>query len=317
MRDSSKTQVILLVADPQIQGYQDEKSFPIGSFARWDIDRYLSQTFGLAYSYCKPDVVIFLGDLMDEGSKATTLEYKYYYYRVQSIFSAAKYTKKIYVPGDNDVGGEYRDMRTEKKVDRFVKHFEELLGIVKFGFVDYIKLDLRTHDSYSEDRQQFAERHRFQVTSPVKILVGHETVSPKLKMHVYPILKLLKPQLIFSAHWHKSNLFECSDCMMNDDDHWSVHRRDISNVEGYLNINLTGKYSLTEIMVPTCSYRMGEENMGYGVAIIDSDLNMKYTVLWLPQRYLLLYMYLFVGGVVLLFNILVVICFEMGKRKRR
>lgn len=55
--------------------------------------RYLSQTFGLAFSYCKPDVVIFLGDLMDEGSKATPLEYKYYYYRIQSIFSAAKYTK--------------------------------------------------------------------------------------------------------------------------------------------------------------------------------------------------------------------------------
>jgi len=31
---------VLLIGDPQIQGYQDEPSFPVGSLARWDIDRY-------------------------------------------------------------------------------------------------------------------------------------------------------------------------------------------------------------------------------------------------------------------------------------
>jgi hypothetical protein len=38
-RDNAKYQVILMVADPQIQGYQDELVFPVGTLARWDIDR--------------------------------------------------------------------------------------------------------------------------------------------------------------------------------------------------------------------------------------------------------------------------------------
>jgi hypothetical protein len=48
--------------------------------------RYLSKTFSLAYSYVQPDVVVFLGDLFDEGSKAFPYEYKSYMSRFQSIF---------------------------------------------------------------------------------------------------------------------------------------------------------------------------------------------------------------------------------------
>lgn len=48
--------------------------------------------------------------------------------------------QKIYIPGDNDIGGEFRDFRTQKKVDRFVKHFENLTGVTTFGFIDYIKV---------------------------------------------------------------------------------------------------------------------------------------------------------------------------------
>ena len=37
--DLQNEQVALLVADPQLQGYQDEAIFPVGQLARWDIDR--------------------------------------------------------------------------------------------------------------------------------------------------------------------------------------------------------------------------------------------------------------------------------------
>lgn len=51
--------------------------------------RYLTQTFSLAHAYANPDVVVFLGDLMDEGSKATKDEYMSYYFRFLKVFSAA------------------------------------------------------------------------------------------------------------------------------------------------------------------------------------------------------------------------------------
>ena len=42
----------------------------------------------------------------------------------------------------------------------------------------------------------------------------------------------------------------------------------MSLIDDYVTIDMRGQYSLNEIAVPTCSYRMGETNIGYGVAVI-------------------------------------------------
>lgn len=303
-RDPGQTQVILFVSDPQIQGYQDEPGFPLGNIIRWDIDRYLTQTFSLAHAYANPDVVVFLGDLMDEGSKATKDEYMSYYFRFLKVFSAADKDKKVYIAGDNDIGGEYRDVRAEWKMDRFEKHFDFLTGVDKFGFIDYIKMDMQTQGSSFLPMRDLADSLKKKITSPIRILLSHETVMPRPKVELYPLLHRLNPHLIFSGHWHKSNVFVCDDCMAEDDLHWTVHRRDLSWMRDYMSVNLTiSDYALTEVMVPTCSYRMGEPNMGYGVAVIESTGQMKYAVLWLPQRYMMLCVYLLVLVPVLLGNI--------------
>ncbi|XP_052068551.1 uncharacterized protein LOC127707834 isoform X2 [Mytilus californianus] len=281
-RNYEEEQVILLVSDPQLQGYQMEPPFPIGSFSRWDIDRYLTRTFGLVYHHVKPDIILFLGDLIDEGSTAVDEEYHYAYQRFIDVFSAAEYTKKIYIPGDNDIGGEGRDFRTQKKVDRFVKNFENITGVSTFGFIDYIK---------NPEDMVWVVRPR--KASPVHVLVSHFSVLVRDKMRVNPILQQVRPHLIFSGHWHKANVFLCNDCMKDDDSSWSVKQRNIEDMKGWMVTNLTEKpFSITEIMVPTCSYRMGVPNMGYGVAIIRKNGELSYTVLWTPERYKMLYGYL-------------------------
>lgn len=55
------------------------------------------------------------------------------------------FNQKIYIPGDNDIGGEGRDFRTRKKEERFVKNFENMTGVSTFGFIDYIKVWLYRH----------------------------------------------------------------------------------------------------------------------------------------------------------------------------
>jgi metallophosphoesterase superfamily enzyme len=35
---------------------------------RWDSDKYLKKSYSFAMSYVQPEVVVFLGDLFDEGS---------------------------------------------------------------------------------------------------------------------------------------------------------------------------------------------------------------------------------------------------------
>ena len=42
----------------------------------------------------------------------------------------------------------------------------------------------------------------------------------------------------------------------------------MSLIDDYVTIDMRGQYSLNEIAVPTCSYRMGEKNIGFGVAVI-------------------------------------------------
>jgi len=122
---------ILYVADPQIQGYLNEGS--TGPIKRWDIDRYLSKTFSWAMYAYEPQVVIFLGDLIDEGSEADKDDYLDYVKRFKNVYtikneerattSYDSKTQAIFVPGDNDIGGEGSDRVTKEKVERFQKYF--------------------------------------------------------------------------------------------------------------------------------------------------------------------------------------------------
>lgn len=52
-----------------------------------DYCRYLSVTYQHIFNFVQPDVVIFLGDLFDEGSIATELDFKDYVERLLEIFS--------------------------------------------------------------------------------------------------------------------------------------------------------------------------------------------------------------------------------------
>ena len=76
---------VLLVADPQLQGLEDERR--AGSVTRWDADRYLRKTFAWAASCYSPDAVVFLGDLLDEGSRTGDGDiYDDYVARFKSIY---------------------------------------------------------------------------------------------------------------------------------------------------------------------------------------------------------------------------------------
>lgn len=51
---------ILFVADPQILGEEKETRW----LARYDNDKHISRNYKQAFSHVKPDIVIFLGDLI-------------------------------------------------------------------------------------------------------------------------------------------------------------------------------------------------------------------------------------------------------------
>ncbi|KAK7112446.1 uncharacterized protein [Littorina saxatilis] len=317
-RDPNEELVILFASDPQLIGIQDEHGFPVGAISRWDSDRFLRKTFSLAYSYTQPDVVVFLGDLMDEGSKALRSEYDSYMDRFQDIFYPSLNSKVVYIPGDNDIGGEGFDFRTKFKISRFERHFENLTGVVNVHFIDFIKLDFRTqYDSFTVKKQDVSGMTQ-KLTAPVRIIVNHEPVVSQLKMLVYPLLKLVQPNLIFSGHWHESFHYVCETCLSSNADsgHWPVHMRDLRKLQGWTEADFTNLISLNEFMVPTCSYRMGTKTIGYGVAVVKKSGSMQYTVLWLPHRYTQLYGYL-VSLIVILFIVFILYIFVYVNKTHR
>ena len=152
---------LLLVADPQLIGENDEPWF-IGWLARWDADRYLRSSFVMANSYIKPDATIFLGDLFDEGLKATDDQMDRYFERFEAIFHSRKMSQKFgikqfYISGDNDVGGEYFGDRNNRLVKRFEKYFGPNVDMYKLNsYIKFLRLDLDyTGSFYFGNKQKY------------------------------------------------------------------------------------------------------------------------------------------------------------------
>lgn len=138
---------ILLVADPQLLGETFDTNI-YSNIAIDDSDDYLKKTFARAYAYTKPDVVCFLGDLLDEGSIATNDAYKRYLKRFNHVFMMSSNGEKIFIPGDNDIGGDRYDyvrIINAFKKDRFRKSFNETNIVVVNKRLRFLNINLLTH----------------------------------------------------------------------------------------------------------------------------------------------------------------------------
>ncbi|XP_077980442.1 uncharacterized protein LOC144435707 [Glandiceps talaboti] len=289
---------VLFVADPQLQGVVNEPRFPFGTITRWDSDFYLQKTFELALYFFEPDVVVFLGDLLDEGSIASDEAYLTYKRRFfKNIFTIPKHmnVKMLFLPGDNDIGGENNDHITETKVKRFEEHFGTMSEVVTYKYADFLKVNLvpwmpfrnvASENVFRERLDQDLEELVLLSDNRVRILLAHPKLSSVKVSRKAELLIRLKPQYAFTAHFHHESYLEHDvDNLAKRFEALYPDQRPKSRIQG---MNPQTK----EFSVPTCSYRMGEKEMAYGAAIIDINGRMAYTLLWLPLRYDQLYRYL-------------------------
>lgn len=135
---------ILFVSDPQILGETFDTNF-YSNIAIDDSDQFLRKTFARAFAYSKPDVICFLGDLMDEGSIASDEAYQRYLSRFNNVFKTSASVKKFYIPGDNDIGGDQHDYVTAFKTNRFHRSFNETSSVVIGNRLRFRNINLLTH----------------------------------------------------------------------------------------------------------------------------------------------------------------------------
>ena len=61
-----------------------------------------------------------MGDLIDEGSEADDQVFADYAERFHGVYPAREGVSMVYIPGDNDIGGEGADPVTINKMDRYL-----------------------------------------------------------------------------------------------------------------------------------------------------------------------------------------------------
>ncbi|XKL67602.1 hypothetical protein PGB90_003093 [Kerria lacca] len=255
--NSEKCTKLLFVADPQILGDITENML-----TRFDCDRYLRNTFSVALEYVKPDGVIFLGDLEDEGTLANEEQYEHYYNRFESIFQLKNIIKSgislVFIPGDNDIGGENNEIIKAHNVNRFRKYFnKDDMSVIKNTRIIKINKLLRTYPP-SDNK----------IPKKLNIAISHMPLTNVMSPFTQQVVQNIKPEFIFSAHEHKSyvllTLKENGQRLYYEELKYNSYRNGVATWT-FQTAESTNYSVITEIIVPTCSYRMGVFDMGYGV----------------------------------------------------
>ncbi|TDL14483.1 Metallo-dependent phosphatase [Rickenella mellea] len=129
-RSTSTTPIkhFLLIADPQVL---DHRSYPgrggwLMRLTQFVVDLNLRKNWMVATRF-RPDVVVFLGDMMDNGR--VTMgddEYQRYFNRFNAMFKIPPSTEELYIPGNHDVGlGSSRSFSNQRR-QRYTRHFGPL-----------------------------------------------------------------------------------------------------------------------------------------------------------------------------------------------
>ncbi|CAD5218361.1 unnamed protein product [Bursaphelenchus okinawaensis] len=271
---------VLVVADPQLVGYQNEPKLG-GGLRRWDSDNYMKRAYSLAYDNYKPDVVIFLGDLIDEMIFATQNELEMAIDRFYNVFPQFDLnTTLIFIPGDNDIGGEVEPVHEHLKV----KFAEKFLNFYSRKPIDKL---LELSSVYSLSDKQVYKLTSSQNGFP--ILLSH---VPMIRDSTKPVFEQFNDEnydirLILSGHDHVGEYYIQPQ-----------HEQQFDRMEASRGIKFLFKKGeengVLEIQVPTISYRMGVPDMAIGALNIENTskgYEVHYENLWLPPRYPQLYVY--------------------------
>ncbi|KAJ7497433.1 Metallo-dependent phosphatase-like protein [Mycena latifolia] len=158
---------VLLVADPQIL---DHRSYPergpyLTFISQLLVDLNLRKSWRAALRM-RPDVVVFLGDMMDGGRfSMSDDEYETYFQRFTSIFPLDSNIPKYFIPGNHDTGLGVSEQFSEKAEARYTSHFGLLNSRTTISNHTMILLDGAS--LVEEDFQRTARGNSFADWKPV------------------------------------------------------------------------------------------------------------------------------------------------------
>lgn len=280
---TEKCNRVLFVADPQLLGENDERWY-----ARWDSDRHISKNYRQAFSHVKPDTVIFLGDLTDEASVAKDAQFQRYFKRFMQIFPKVADVQMIYLPGDNDIGGEGREVLKQDKVERFQKFFGNQTNFK-------LKNHLNVYVADRIRREMAEEDFSGNFPNATRILIGHYPITLGPDSFSNKAIKRFRPHAIFSAHDHKSSLTISKIGSLYPPTTF------LASATSFDLVSTHNRSEILEIQVPSCSYRMGALRIGFGQAVFENG-RLNYTPLFIINRFVQLAVYVVLAFLMIITN---------------
>ncbi|KAF9469965.1 Metallo-dependent phosphatase-like protein [Collybia nuda] len=134
---------LLLVADPQIL---DHRSYPNRSpiltyFTQLIVDLNIRKSWKAALR-TRPDIIVFLGDMMDGARFVTSdVEYEKYYHRFRNIFSTRSQIPVQFIPGNHDIGLQDLTSISGPARRRYKSHFGPLNSYLSISNHTIVFLD--------------------------------------------------------------------------------------------------------------------------------------------------------------------------------
>lgn len=274
---------ILFVADPQLLGEIYERKY-----ARWDSDRHISKNYRQAFSHVRPDAVVFLGDLTDEASVATDAQLRRYFRRFMEIFPKVDGVQVIYLPGDNDIGGEGWEAVSHDKVVKFQEFFGNQTSFKLKNHLNFYIADRIRHEMADEDLSD-------DFSNATRILIGHYPITHGSDGFSREAIKRFKPHAIFSAHDHKSSQ------AISRIDSLYPSATFLARSTTFDLMLMHSRSEILEIQVPSCSYRMGALRIGFGQAVFENG-SLSYTPLFIVNRFVQLAAYVVLAFLMIITN---------------
>jgi ethanolamine phosphate phosphodiesterase len=199
--------------------------------------------------------------------------------RFKKIFKWSQNHQSIYIPGDNDIGGEGFEPVKKDKVKRFQHVFgDELSWQLGNDLLEIYNVNLITNKFP-------ALRNNSETKNATRILISHFPVLSSYSSD--RVIDYLNPSVIFSAHDHKSN-----EIVSDKTRHIFNFPFPLKHFKTFDIETLKKNGKILEISVPTCSYRMGTLTVGYSQAIFD-DGKLLISPMFVTSRFYQLAFYVF------------------------
>ncbi|EYC36078.1 hypothetical protein Y032_0936g3113 [Ancylostoma ceylanicum] len=231
------------------------------------------------------------------------------FYSVHFRKLTGKEIQKVFISGDNDVGGEAEPVQshlTTRFSHLFANSFPDSHKL--FDRLSLSEVNLMNGEVTNILDSSFAPK--------LNLILSHVPFAFPSYHDSGNFITTLEPDLILSAHDHKAyihHLPRSNGAAINSTEFTAVFKPKLFTVGG--------DEPILELQTPTCSYRMGVYDVGYGFARIEySGENEKFTVsfsvLWLASRFYALILYATLLGVGLLFLVIELVFLLFSKRLR-